>query len=78
MTSLAPKVLNLKDVEQELFSLGKQLRSARVAKGWTQAEMAGLIGISIPSYQAMESGTGKGALWTWVWACSVLDLELVL
>ncbi len=78
MTSVAPKALNLKDVEQELADLGKKLRGARVAKGWTQAEMAGLIGISIPSYQAMESGTGKGALWTWVWACAVLELELIL
>jgi transcriptional regulator with XRE-family HTH domain len=64
------------DVKAVVSRLGDQLRNARKARGLTQSDLAGLLGISSPSYQALEAGRGTTALWTWVAACVLLGIEI--
>lgn len=70
------KPMHVDGVAETVKGLGRQLREARVKQGLTQAEMASLIGVSIPSYQALEAGRGTTALWTWVAACLLLGVDL--
>lgn len=73
---MTAKHMHVDGVAETVIGLGRQLREARIKQELTQAEMASLIGISIPSYQALEAGRGTTALWTWVAACLLLDVDL--
>jgi transcriptional regulator with XRE-family HTH domain len=64
------------DVQQILLALGARLRAARKARKWTQAEVASLLGVSIPTYYQLEQGKGTSALWLWVAAMRLLDLSV--
>jgi transcriptional regulator with XRE-family HTH domain len=64
------------DVKAVVIRLGERLRKERKARELTQADLAALLGISIPSYQALEAGRGTTALWTWVAACVLLGIEI--
>jgi len=64
------------DVQLVVQALGARLRAARKARRWTQAEMAALLGVSIPAYYDLEKGKGTSALWLWVAASRLLDLPI--
>lgn len=71
-----PRKQQDQDVKAVVIRLGERLRAKRKACELTQADLAALLGISIPSYQALEAGRGTTALWTWVAACVLLGLEI--
>lgn len=52
-------------------SLGANLRQARVARGWSQQEMAERLVLSVPTIHAIESGSVKVSLENYL---RVLDL----
>lgn len=64
------------DVDLVVKQLGQRIRAARKARGFFQKDVAALIGVSIPSYQALEAGRGTPAFWTFVASCMVLDIPL--
>ncbi|MDN6888002.1 helix-turn-helix transcriptional regulator [Variovorax sp. CAN2819] len=64
------------DLQETLQMLGARLRSARKARKWTQADVASLLGVSIPTYYQLEQGKGTSALWLWVAAMRLLDLSI--
>ena len=70
-----PRNHQQEDIAQTVKELGRRLRTSRKAQGFTQAHMAALIGVSIPTYQHLESGKGTSALWVWVAACRLLGLR---
>lgn len=75
-TAKTPSQQQDQDVKAVVIRLGERLRIERKARELTQADLAALLGISIPSYQALEAGRGTTALWTWVAACVLLGIEI--
>lgn len=45
--------------------INKTLKTIRQDKGWTQQEVADMIGISITSYNLIEQGRKIGRIDTW-------------
>lgn len=39
--------------------LGQQIKAFRLERGWTQARMAGFVGVSRPLLSRLENGKGK-------------------
>lgn len=54
--------LTLKDVEQSISELGRQLRSIRESRGWTLDELAERSGLSKPQLSRLESGERRPSL----------------
>ncbi|MDP9897366.1 DNA-binding XRE family transcriptional regulator [Variovorax boronicumulans] len=71
-----PNAANSPDVDLVVKQLGQRIRAARVQRGLFQKDVAAIIGVSIPSYQALEAGRGTPAFWTFVASCIVLDISL--
>ena len=43
----------------------QNLRKCRVAKGYTQKQIADLLGITVTQYQRIEKGTSDGTIKLW-------------
>ncbi len=54
--------------------LGEMIREARMARGYTQKELAELSGISIRSIQRIENGVLEARSYTLKTLCSILDI----
>jgi transcriptional regulator with XRE-family HTH domain len=54
--------------------LGEMIKEARVAKGYTQKELAELSGISIRSIQRIENGVLEARSYTLKTLCGILDI----
>lgn len=64
------------DAADALAVLGQQIRSARIARGWTVVDTAGRLGVSAPTYAAIERGVGGTSIGTVFNAASVLGVRL--
>lgn len=60
-----------------MMHAGKKIKVARVAKGYSQEELADLIGKTRPLISSIEQ-TGKGSIHTLRKICQVLDIEMEL
>lgn len=54
--------------------LGEMIKEARMARGYTQKELAELSGISIRSIQRIENGVLEARSYTLKTLCSILDI----
>ena len=55
--------------------VGKEIRSARMAKKMSQQELADRIGIKRSAYSQYETGKNKMSLETWMKIAEVLELD---
>jgi transcriptional regulator with XRE-family HTH domain len=56
-----PNARPRKEAGPDALRPNAKLRQARLSRGLTQADVAGLAGLSRATYQALESGSGVGA-----------------
>lgn len=61
-------------LQATLRELGSNLRKARQARGWTMAEAAERVMVSLNTYKRLESGDPKVAFGTWVLSWQRLDM----
>lgn len=61
---------------RSLSQFAKWLRTERIRKGLTQADLARIAGIPARSYQRLEAGDPGAKLSTLLRACGALGLEL--
>ena len=58
--------------------LGPMLRAARLQRGWTQADVAGQLGITTQAVSKLESQAGRASFERIHRLCLLLGLELGL
>lgn len=73
MKSITPAAA-LPSFEAPLHAFGSNLRKARQARGWTMAEAAERIMVSLNTYKRMESGDPKVAFGSWAMAWQRMEL----
>jgi transcriptional regulator with XRE-family HTH domain len=56
-------------------TLGRELRSARLSRGWTQAEVAERVGVAVEVYGRLERGMAVPRASTLVRLASVLEVS---
>lgn len=66
-------MVSLKTAAEMLAELASMVRSNRLRRGWTQAEMARRAGIKLPTYVIFER-TGRISLLRFLKVLDVLDL----
>lgn len=66
-------MLSLRAPTEIAFDLAKRIRSRRLAKGWSQAELAARAGLKVPTYVLFER-TGRIALLRLLKLLEVFDL----
>jgi transcriptional regulator with XRE-family HTH domain len=70
------------NIDQSLHLLGQRLRTARLAKGDSQAAFSARLGVSIPTLRDMEQGSPTVSVGAWaaaLWLLSRLrDLDSLL
>lgn len=69
---MSPKITDGMTIDAMLAELGRRLAAWRIARRYTQAQMADLAGVSRATLQRMESGHG-GELRTFLSALAALD-----
>ncbi|MBP6302103.1 MAG: helix-turn-helix transcriptional regulator [Bacteroidia bacterium] len=57
-----------------MMHVGKKIKIARITKGYSQEELAELIGKTRPLVSSIEQ-TGKGSVYTLKKICQVLDVD---
>jgi HTH-type transcriptional regulator / antitoxin HipB len=65
-----------KEELQMAFALGNAVLRARLRKGWTQSELAKLIGTKQANISRIEAGLSNPTLSLVNRLCTVLDLDL--
>ena len=60
----------------DYVGLGKRIRKFRMAKGWTQTELASQIQMSNITISHLESGSGKPQLLTVILVANALEVTL--
>lgn len=55
-------------------AIGRALRAAREAKGWTQTQLGDALGVTYQQIQKYEGGTNRLALVTFLEACLALGI----
>jgi transcriptional regulator with XRE-family HTH domain len=68
--------MKLLDNDQAYKRFGAFIRAARERKGYTQAEVADLLGMSKSYYAYMEAGSRKATLPVALNICSLLDADI--
>jgi transcriptional regulator with XRE-family HTH domain len=66
-------MIPLKSHQEVALELARRLRTRRLARGWTQAELALRAGVKLPTYVVFER-TGRIALGRLLKVLEVLDL----
>lgn len=61
------------NVSEALISLGERLRDLRLKRDETQTNIAARLGVSIPTYQKLESGNPTVKIGLWVSALEMLN-----
>lgn len=61
--------------QRQLVALGKRLRRARTDRGFTQAELAARLNVSVPTLRQMEKGAPTVAIGTWAGALAALGRQ---
>jgi len=69
------KVQDSATIRQQAERLGGWISAARKQRGLTQAQLAGQVGITIPTLRKLESGDGSVSLQTFLTALAVLQIE---
>ncbi len=62
-------------VEEILEQFGQNVRAARLALNWTQEELAGAAGLSVPQISRVERGTREVRLSTVVRLIAALGVQ---
>jgi ribosome-binding protein aMBF1 (putative translation factor) len=60
------------------YTLGKKVREAREARGWSQAQLAARVGISQPAIARLELGSTEPRVSTLHRIAAALDARLVV
>ncbi|MBI9086641.1 MAG: helix-turn-helix domain-containing protein [Desulfobacterales bacterium] len=60
-------------VKVKLSDLGERLKRLRISRGETQARFSARLGVSIPTFRAMETGDVKVGIGRWADALWLLD-----
>ncbi|MCP5538447.1 MAG: helix-turn-helix transcriptional regulator [Akkermansiaceae bacterium] len=68
------EALKLRNPDALIHTIGRRLRRQRLAKGWTQQELAERAGVSVSTLKLMEQ-QGKGSLQRLAKVAVVLDLD---
>lgn len=66
--------LNLRNPDTLIRAIGRRLKRQRLAKGWTQQELAKRSGLSVSTLKLMEQ-EGKGSLQRLAKVAVALDLD---
>ncbi|MDQ6958168.1 MAG: helix-turn-helix domain-containing protein [Mariprofundaceae bacterium] len=69
------KTKNDAPIRQQAERLGAWICAARKQRGLTQAQLAGQVGITIPTLRKLESGDGSVSLHTFLSTLAVLQIE---
>ena len=57
------------------MTLGEKIKNARSLRGLSQIEVANLMGVSLPTYQAVEHDRGNTVISNIKKVCEVLDIR---
>ena len=61
------------DTRKSLESLGERLRAFRLTRNETQKRFAARLGVSVATYQKLESGLPSVSIGLWLQALELLD-----
>ena len=64
-----------KEPEKLIEEVGTRISEIRVGKGWTQAELAGRLGVSLTYLRRCESGTANLSLRTLARIADALEVD---